>query len=406
MLSEYFSLEAIPLLKGSNSKQNKALNLRLVLSEIVTQGPISRIEISRLTHLTKQTITNMVEELLETGLVLETGVKKEGSVGKPSKMLNLNQNEAYSFAIRLTTNHMECGLFSLKGEKIAVASCALKEGQLIDQAKQQLSLILSQAELNKSAILGVGVTLADNPSQDTSARQQQEQLQRDLCTALELPVAMETTASACAAYHMLYGEAKQLHSFVYVHIGDVVECAVVYDRKIFLGQNGLTGALGELFVTPETNKATGELGRLNDFASLSSLKQLLGKSLSNEELISYCEQNPNKIAPWFDRAAEPMRIAVHSLESLLNCQSIIIGGDLSPWFLDKFITQLRPLIPSISQFGERDVLRVIKTPNVEVISLKGVATLPLHAALSIENMQTLVIPQSASLTPIQSLIYT
>ena len=74
-----------------------------------------------------------------------------------------------------------------------------------------------------------------------------------------------------------------------------------------------------------------------------------------------------------------------------NCETIILGGDINTQFLVKFITLLRPFIPSISQFGDRHVVRLIKTPDVENITLKGIATLPLHTALNNENMQTIIL---------------
>ncbi len=398
-------------MKGSNSKQNKALNLRLVLSEIVTQAPISRVEISRNTHLTKQTITNMVEELIAANLVIETGVKKEGAVGKPSKMLSINPEATYSLAVRIFSDKIEAGIFSLLGDEIAVAQGKYNvevadTDAIVEQVAKLYQQLLAKSQLTGLNILGAGLSFVAKQHHDLTNYQQNLVFKQQLAEKLVLPVASETTAAACAAYQMLYGEAKQLHSFVCVHISDVVEAAVVYDRKILLGQNGLTGAIGEMFVTPETDEKTSELGRLNDFVSLSSLKEMLGKHFaSNDELAEYCLANQDKLTRWFEQAAEPMRIAIHSLETLLNCQTIIVGGDVSSWFLNKFITQLRPYIPSIAQYGDREVVRLIKTPNVEQVALKGAATLPLHAALSIENMQTLVMPRLEKLTEVQALIF-
>lgn len=396
-------------MKGSNSKQNKALNLRLVLSEIVTQAPISRVEISRTTHLTKQTITNMVEELLASGLVIETGIRKEGAVGKPSKMLCLNNSGAYSFALRIFPNKLEGGIFSLLGEEVCLKSAEItshEQTPLLAEISKLFQGLLKQAKLSADKILGAGISFISQQHHELASYQQNLRFKQALAESLSLPVASESTAAACAAFQMLYGEAKQLHSFICIHISDVVEAAVVYDRKILLGQNGLTGAIGELFVTPETDDKTAELGRLNDFASLGSLKKSLATNFtSNESLSAYCQQNPNKVTPWLEQAAEPMRIALHTLETLLNCQTIIIGGDVNSWFLDKFITQLRPYIPSIAQYGDRQVVRLIKTPQVEEVALKGAATLPLHAALAIDNMQTLSLPQFDKLNAVQSLIF-
>lgn len=392
-------------MKGSNAKQNKAINLRLVLSQIVTQGPVSRVEIARNTQLTKQTITNMVEELLAAKLVEEVGIKKAEGAGKPSKMLVLNKKAAYSIAIRVLNNELEVGLFYLNGEQINRLHTLVKPDALLDKAAYLVDTLVQIDNIDKSLILGVGLSL--EVSDDTAINRFtfNKQWQQRLANKLQLPVALETSASACAAFQMLFGEAQQLHNFIFVHLGSRVESAVVYDRQILLGQNGLTGALGDIFVTPETDESTAELGRLNDFASITSLKAMLNlNDLTQEEVITQSAVSKH-LDRWVDQAAEPLRIAIHTLESLLNTQTIIIGGDVSDILLEKLIKQLRPFIPSISQYGDREVVRLIKTPDVANITIKGLATLPLHAALSRKNMQTLYMPLELQCSQIQHLVY-
>ncbi|AXV65870.1 ROK family transcriptional regulator [Pseudoalteromonas lipolytica] len=392
-------------MKGSNAKQNKAINLRLVLSQIVTQGPVSRVEIARNTQLTKQTITNMVEELLAAKLVEEVGIKKAEGAGKPSKMLVLNKKAAYSIAIRVLNNELEVGLFYLNGEQINRLHTLVEPDALLDKAAYLVDTLVQIDNIDKSLILGVGLSL--EVSDDTAINRFtfNKQWQQRLANKLQLPVALETSASACAAFQMLFGEAQQLHNFIFVHLGSRVESAVVYDRQILLGQNGLTGALGDIFVTPETDESTAELGRLNDFASITSLKAMLNlNDLTQEEVITQSAVSKH-LDRWVDQAAEPLRIAIHTLESLLNTQTIIIGGDVSDILLEKLIKQLRPFIPSISQYGDREVVRLIKTPDVANITIKGLATLPLHAALSRKNMQTLYMPLELQCSQIQHLVY-
>ena len=391
---------------GSNAKQNKALNLRLVLAQIVALGPISRVEIARNTHLTKQTITNMVEALLAHNLVTEVGIKKSEGAGKPSKMLCLNETAAYSVAVRVTNTELHVALFKLNGECINSLHTQCSHSELLEKTAYLVNTLLNIDNINKSQVLGVGFSMQDSAHLALESHLTAQKIQQDLAQQLALPIAIETSAAAAAAYQMLFGEAKELHNFIYVHLGNRVEAAVVYDRKILLGQNGLTGAIGDIFVTPETDDKTGELGRLNDFVSLQSLKaQLKDTKLTQDMLLSELNEENKIVLNWVDTAEEPLRIAIHTLESLLNTQTIILGGDINDWLLDKLLTQLRPYIPSIAQYGERNVIRLIKTPDVSQIAMKGLATLPLHAALSFENMQTLYTPDNLAPSDLQSLIY-
>lgn len=393
-------------MKGSNAKQNKALNLRLALSQIVALGPISRVEISRNTNLTKQTITNMVETLLEHDLVSEVGIKKAEGAGKPSKMLCFNEKAAYSIAIRIMENELFVGIFKLNGDCINSLTTLCESSELVSKAAYLVNTLIDIDNIDSNKILGVGLAVQDSNNFALDAHKAAKEMQTALANSLHLPVALESTASACAAYQMLFGEAQTLQSFVYVHIGNRIESSVVYNRNILLGQNGLTGALGDIFVTPETDNDTGELGRLNDFASLNSLKSTLNLAAQkHDDFLAQLSEENKPLTTWVNRAEEPLRIAIHTIESIFNSQTIILGGDINEWLLETIIKQLRPYIPSIAQFGDRQVIRLIKTPDVSQITQKGIATLPLYAALGYENQHVLFCPATLEPTPLQSLIY-
>ena len=341
-------------------------------------------------------------------LVIETGTKKE-KIGKPSTMLMLNGELCFSLGIRIWPHQIEVALCQLTGAMIATQQriCSTDQLMVVQQLVEQL---LSQQQINKNQLLGAGLTLVQAGLGTVEQRQQQVLLlQQQLVAALQLPVAIEQTAAACAAYHLLHGEAKQLDSFCYVHLGQQIDAALVYNRTLLLGQNGLTGALGEMFVTPDLDEKSGELGRLNDFASVASLQQFASKKvpqLSPESLHSpQAELYGDKLDAWFALSTEPMRIAIHTLESLFNCQTIIIGGEVSGWFLDKLISRLRPFIPSIAQYGNRQVPRLIKTPDVETVALKGLGCLPLHAAIRLDNNNNILLPASHQLSSLQQLIF-
>lgn len=398
---------------GSNSKQNKAVNVRLVLAQIATQGPISRADIARNTFLSKQTITNQVDELIALQLVMEAGIKKE-KVGKPSTMLRLQDQYYFTLGLRLWPDRVEMALCSLTGHILQQQSWPLPAQEQLNGCRMLVEQLCQRQGISYQQLLGVGMTQITESHASLMHKQQQRQLfQQQLASALQLPVVAEQTAAACAAYHLLHGEARQLESFCYVHIGQTIEAALVYHRTLLLGQHGFSGALGEIFVTPEQDHLTGDFGRLNDFASTSSLQHFLSKKLNmpatQSANVAMYETLPplqaEKLEPWFVMATEPMRVAIHTLETLLNCQSIILGGEVSDWLLDRLISKLRPFIPSIAQYGDRQVPRLIKTPQAGTIALKGLATLPLHTSIRVDASHQLALPPIDVMTACQQLLF-
>ena len=77
-------LISAPTLTGHGIGNIKAHNLRAVLLTLLQQGPTSRVRLAQLTGLSSTTITNLIAELLEQGVVAETGKEGSGSRRPPT----------------------------------------------------------------------------------------------------------------------------------------------------------------------------------------------------------------------------------------------------------------------------------------------------------------------------------
>ncbi|WP_308207009.1 helix-turn-helix domain-containing protein [Actinoallomurus rhizosphaericola] len=62
-------------------------NLGLVLRHFHSRGPMSRAQVAAATGLTKATVSSLVSELLDRGLVAEPGVRTRGEFGRPGSVL-------------------------------------------------------------------------------------------------------------------------------------------------------------------------------------------------------------------------------------------------------------------------------------------------------------------------------
>ena len=70
----------------------KAHNLRAILLALLNAEYISRVHLAKLTGLSTTTITNLISELIEQGIVIEEGAEKSDhprSVGRPRTSLRL-----------------------------------------------------------------------------------------------------------------------------------------------------------------------------------------------------------------------------------------------------------------------------------------------------------------------------
>lgn len=409
-------------MKGSNSKQGKSANLRLVLNLIATSHPISRVDIARSTSLTKQTISNLVETLTDAELIVETGIRREG-IGKPSKLLELNPVGAYSLGVRVRAHIVEVGLYNLGGETVHMQTFPIErvEPSTLAVALESMSeQVILEASIDRSKLLGLGLVL---PSpQEFSAEHESlltdktiARIREELSARVALPVVIESVAGAVSASEMLYGAAKVLQSFVYIHLGESIEVGVVFNRQLLRGYNGINGRLGHVVVIPDGLPChCGNRGCLDQYASLGSLSKKLSKKTQFKKIMGrddwldlICDEEKlsKDLDDWFESMSEPMRIAFNLLENLLNAETVILGGDVPIWFIDNFIRKLRPFIPSVAQFGERELPRFIRTPSLQNMALKGAAILPIHAAISGDHCGVIDLSKLPESTELQQLVY-
>lgn len=409
-------------MKGTNSKQSKTANLRLVLNLITTRRPISRVEISRQTTLTKQTISNLADELAHAGLICETGIHKEG-VGKPSKLLNLNPDGAYTLGLRAHLNTIEAGVFNITGDALLLRQFPLPEFD-IDTLPDTLAAICNKlvkdSAIDSERLLGTGLVLpppqtfkVDQGKSEKSAALTDvtmDRIKQQLIDKTGIPVVRESTAAAVSASEMLHGAAKELESFVYIHLGSSLEAGIVFKRQLFTGYNGITGRLGHIIVMPDGILCDcGNNGCLDQYASLGSLRKMLGKQIEQEtdwlDFLNDANAQSKELESWFEHMSEPMRIALNMIENLINAQTVILGGDVPNWFLDQFIRKLRPFIPSVAQYGERELPRLIRAPSLENMALKGAATLPVFSAISIDGRNRIDLSSIQQASNLQRLVY-
>jgi len=100
--------------KTGNLRLVQKINRSLVLNLIKEKGPISRADISKITKLTRSTVSNIVDYLIKKDLIKEIGLTSSG-VGRKAILLELNSKAYYSIGVDLGTLHTTIVITDLLG---------------------------------------------------------------------------------------------------------------------------------------------------------------------------------------------------------------------------------------------------------------------------------------------------
>ena len=114
--------------------------------------------------------------------------------------------------------------------------------------------LLSQANVNRSRVIGIGLTLAGQvDAEEGICRQMRRFGWRDvplaamLADVVSVPVWVDNDANAFAVAQHLFGQARGLQSIAAVALGRGVGAGLVVDGRLYRGGSGAAGEFGHNF---------------------------------------------------------------------------------------------------------------------------------------------------------------
>ena len=77
-----------------------------ILDQLYAKRPISRIDISKETHITPATTGNIINELIKEGLVHELGELDDDSVGRKKTLLDITSRQHFYLGYEISEKYL------------------------------------------------------------------------------------------------------------------------------------------------------------------------------------------------------------------------------------------------------------------------------------------------------------
>ena len=357
---------------GSNLGGASAHNRRVILDALRTNGALSRADLARSTLLTRQTTSNIIDELEAAGLVkAEAAVKLKR--GQPAVPYRLVSTGAFAIGLHIDKRYLRAVAVDLLCRPLVKMGAELPdEGpykglpialDLIARIRRELNAIHPDAERRT---VGLGVAM---PGPFGVKRAQQHQgeaalwhsfpLAQTLGQATGLAVRVFNDAAAATLAEKLGGVAHGIENFVYVFLAHGIGAGVVVHGELLEGARGNVGEIGEMIL----DAADGGGRSLEQEASLASLTAFLdAPGASSPETFGLIERaieaRDPRIDAWVARVAPRLRQAVQIIESAFDPDTIVFGGELPKALLARLVAALEPLLMSVADHTDRTLPRV------------------------------------------------
>ena len=248
----------IDLSRGTNQSGTRLYNERLLLSLARRLRSLPKAEMARLTGLSPQTISVIVNRLESEGLLVRQELQR-GRVGQPSVPYALNPDAAFSVGLKIGRRSTDLVLVDFHGavrHRIHRTHRYPMPDELLVFARQGLAeLTATLAPRDKARICGLGIASPFelwNWEQEVGAPGKAMQAWRNFDTAAEVaaispwPVQLCNDGTAACAAECFFGQLEPLRDFLYVFIGSFIGGGVVLGGNVVHGRTGNAGAVGSL----------------------------------------------------------------------------------------------------------------------------------------------------------------
>jgi predicted NBD/HSP70 family sugar kinase len=322
-------------------------NRQRVMEIVRMHGRVSQADIARATGLSRTTVSTLVAELKESGLVvdLET-TPRQARGGRPGVELALRDPSQFVAGFDFGHSHVGVAMADLGHTVLAESRLELDVNrnatEALDSAARMFQEVLNRTGIDRKNVLGAGIGIP-GPVDRAHGTAGSATILPDwvgLRIALEMelrlgiPVQIENDANLGALAELTWGAGRDCSNFTYVKAATGIGAGIVIDGHLLRGATGTAGEIGHTTLDEAGPLCyCGNRGCLETVASGPAIVELVGpmngELLSLSRIVQLAADGDVRCRRAVADAGREIGVAVAGLCNLINPERVIIGGLLS-----------------------------------------------------------------------------
>ena len=274
--------------KGLLQKNN--IIKRNIIAYMAVNGESTLAELTKELRISVPTITKLVQELCDEGIVTDLG-KVETPGGRRPNVFGLTNTAIYFAGINVGRDRMTFVITDLQNNIIKEVEDSTFElsdrTQCLDKICDNIEHFINTCGIDKSHILGIGVCIVGRVNtQQGRSYKYFTSVESSLSEIIEQRVGIRVlvendTRSRCYAEYTC-GRSKDESNVLYLHLGLGVAIGIVVNGKLFYGKNGFAGEFGHIpFFDNEKICFCGKKGCLEAYASATGVARTAKEIISS-----------------------------------------------------------------------------------------------------------------------------
>ena len=364
---------------------------RLVLEKIVNNGPISRAALAKALHLTKATISNIVQELLDQKLVTEIG-SGDTAMGRKPIMLAFPQDSGHALAVNIGVDQITLLTSDLKGQNCAVREYPFPQREpLLKYLTRVLHSTIDSLPATTHGVVGISIAIYGVVYQNTLLFTPYYKMpQPDLCSLLEeefgIPVKAENEANLSvlgeSAFHFNYQD------MIMINVHDGIGMGILIQGHLYTGHNGYAGEFGHTILYPNGKLCPcGNRGCIEQYASETAILKEYARrrylpSITLDDFLYAYRSNEPVALDMMDLFVQYMSIAINNVQNTFNADLIVLNSAFTNYIPDL----IQRIQNSLGTMQNRDC-RVILSQLQDISGLIGGVRISVENFLEIEHLK-------------------
>jgi len=343
--------------KGSHHSTKRSILTTQIINIIYKDGLKTIADLCDATHNSIPSITHIMNEQTETGLVKSFGIG-ESKGGRKPVLFGLNENAGYVVSVEVSRKYTRVAIFNLHNEQIGHTH-EIKQGlenteDIFNILKKDCSALIKEHKIDNELILGYGITVPGliDIKKGVSLSYLQfgnQPIEKTFHNIFKKPVFIEHDTRAMAWGEAWFGLAKNKENVLFINIGSGIGLGIIINGQLYHGNSGLCGEFGHIQMNPDGDLCyCGKIGCLETIASGAAMvkksqdkirngKSTILKKIVNNNIEAITLKNIIDAAnngdlfaiELIEEAGEYLAKAMSILIHLFNPEVIIIGGEIS-----------------------------------------------------------------------------
>jgi predicted NBD/HSP70 family sugar kinase len=405
------------------SRDIRVANRFDVLRQIIAASTVTRQEIATETGLSQATVSNLVGELLELGLLVEVGFEDSGG-GRPRGLISVNPAGGVVVGVDVAETYVHVELLNPALTVLASVEEELRPGesspeQVIGHIVSSVRSAVASAGIQYDRVLGVGVSVPGQVEREGGVSVyapnwdwRDVPLRTLLSEQLDLPLYLDNPLKASVVAELWFGAGRRRDDVVVLTLGTGVGAGLAFNGSLFRGATNSAGEWGHTTLVLDGRLchcgnrgcvetyvgAPGIMQNLRDLAPTSPLLHPDDQTATIDALARALAEGDPVAAKVVSETARYLGVAIAGLINLVNPQLIVLSSWVAVRLGDALLEEVRGVVArhALSQPLAGVEISLSRIPG-NPVSL-GAATFALEGFLSTLG-QTATSPRSAHLQP-------